>query len=86
MNYFVYLVKCSDNSYYCGYTTNLEKRVNDHNSSKKGAKYTKSRRPIKLVYFEQVKNKSEALKREDAIKKLSSKEKVKLLLPTNPRT
>ena len=79
MRYFVYLVKCSDGSYYCGYTTNLKKRVDDHNISKMGAKYTKSRRPVKLVYFEQVKNTSEALKREDEIKKLSRKDKVKLV-------
>jgi len=79
MRYYVYLVKCSDDSYYCGYTTNLKKRVDDHNNSKAGAKYTKSRRPVKLVYFEQVKNTSEALKREDEIKKLSRKDKVKLV-------
>ncbi|OGC56421.1 hypothetical protein A3H26_00965 [candidate division WWE3 bacterium RIFCSPLOWO2_12_FULL_36_10] len=79
MRYYVYLVKCSDGSYYCGYTTNLKKRVDDHNNSKAGAKYTKSRRPVKLVYFEQVKNTSEALKREDEIKKLSRKDKVKLV-------
>jgi len=79
MRYYVYLVKCSDDSYYCGYTTNLKKRVDDHNNSKAGAKYTKSRRPVKLVYFEQVKNTRVALKREDEIKKLSRKDKVKLV-------
>jgi len=79
MRYYVYLVKCSDGSYYCGYTTNLKKRVDDHNNSKAGAKYTKSRRPVKLVYFEQVKNTRVALKREDEIKKLSRKDKVKLV-------
>ena len=83
MRYYVYLVKCSDGSYYCGYTTNLKKRVDDHNNSKAGAKYTKSRRPVKLVYFEQVKNTSEALKREDEIKKLSRKDKVKLVAIQN---
>jgi len=79
MRYYVYLVKCSDDSLYCGYTNNLKKRIGDHNNSKYGAKYTKSRRPVKLVYFEQVKNKSEALKREDEIKKLAKKEKSKLI-------
>ena len=80
MHYYVYLVKCSDDSLYCGYTNNLEKRINDHNNSNEGAKYTKSRRPVKLVYFEQVKNKNEALKREDEIKKLPKEEKVNLIM------
>ena len=52
--YFFYIVRCSDNSLYCGQTNNLQKRIDEHNSSKtKSAKYTKIRRPVKLVYFEE---------------------------------
>jgi len=75
MLYFVYLVKCSDGTYYCGYTNKLKDRIKEHNFSKTGAKYTKSRRPVKLVYSEKLKSKSGAMKREAVIKKLSRKEK-----------
>ena len=50
--YFVYLLKCADDTLYCGYTNNLEERIKSHNSSEKGAKYTKTRRPVNLYYFE----------------------------------
>lgn len=79
MTYFVYLAKCADNSYYCGYTTDLKKRIESHNNSKVGAKYTRTRRPIKLTYFEEFTNLSEALKREFQIKKLDHKEKAELV-------
>jgi putative endonuclease len=75
--HFVYLVRCSDDSLYCGYTTNLKKRISIHNS-KNGAKYTRSRTPVKLIYFEEFKTKSSALKREYQIKQLSRREKQKL--------
>ena len=78
MTYFVYLLQCSDETYYCGYTTNLLKRVNAHNVSKVGAKYTRSRRPVVLKHAENFTSRGDALKREYQIKKLSHKEKVKL--------
>ena len=67
MAWFVYLLECSDKTIYCGITNNLEKRIDSHNS-KKGAKYTSSRTPVSLFYFEKVLDKSQALKREIQIK------------------
>ena len=77
MNY-VYMVICSDGSLYTGWTTDPERRVGVHNSDK-GAKYTRAKRPVKLVYSENFETKSEALKREWAIKQLSHDEKIKLI-------
>lgn len=79
MNYFVYLVECIDGSYYCGCTKNLSIRIKQHNYLNSGAKYTKSRRPVKLIYSEKFLLKSEALKREYEIKSLSRSAKVKLV-------
>ena len=81
MNHFVYILCCSDNTYYTGYTTDVEKRVQRHNEGK-GAKYTKSRRPVQLVYQEKYMDKSCALKREYAIKQLSRQEKEQLIKGT----
>lgn len=78
-NYYVYILECSDKTYYTGITTELKRRVEEHNSSPKGAKYTSSRRPVKLVYHEECKDKSEASKKEYAIKKLARKEKAALI-------
>lgn len=75
MPYFVYLLQCSDNSYYCGYTTDLKKRLEHHNTSTKGAKYTRTKRPTILKYFEKFATLSGALKREYAIKQLSHLQK-----------
>lgn len=77
MNY-VYILKCADNSLYTGWTNNLEKRIKAH-SNGKGAKYTKARLPIELVYFEEYEDKREAMKREYAIKQLKRKEKLELI-------
>lgn len=77
MNY-VYILKCSDNTLYTGWTTSLEKRLKAHNSGK-GAKYTKPRLPVKIVYFEEFEDKKEAMKREYAIKQLSREEKLNLI-------
>lgn len=78
--WYVYLLRCADNSLYCGITTNLEKRLRQHNGELiGGAKYTKVRQPCQLVYSEQVENRSEAAKRECAIKKLSKASKEKLI-------
>ena len=73
MNY-TYLLRCADNSLYCGWTNHLKERIETHNAGK-GAKYTKSRRPVVLVYFEAWDTKEEAMKREAAIKKMTKKEK-----------
>lgn len=77
MNY-TYLLKCVDGSLYCGWTNHLEKRVMDHNQGR-GAKYTKAKRPVTLVYFECFETKQEAMKREAAIKKLTRLEKLELI-------
>lgn len=79
MSYFVYILECSDNSLYTGITTNIEKRLNEHNTSPKGAKYTKARRPVKLVYQEPAQDRSAASKREYAIKKLTKTKKLELI-------
>ncbi|MCX6779791.1 MAG: GIY-YIG nuclease family protein, partial [Candidatus Magasanikbacteria bacterium] len=79
MLYRVYIVRCKDQTLYTGYTNNLEKRIHDHNFSKTAAKYTRSRRPVKLVYSENYRTLSKALKREIAIKKLSRAEKLLLI-------
>lgn len=75
IKYFVYIVVCSDFTLYTGYTTDLEKRVATHNKGK-GAKYTRSRLPVSLVYDEEFDTKSEAMKREYQIKQLSRQEKI----------
>ena len=75
---YVYIVQCKDGSLYTGWTTDVEKRVTAHNAGT-GAKYTKARRPVELVYYEALESKSEALKREAAIKKLTRAEKLELI-------
>ena len=77
--FFVYIVECADGSYYTGYTTDIQRRLNEHNYSTRSAKYTRSRRPVKLIYSEEYNTLSEALKREHAIKKLSRKRKKDLV-------
>lgn len=79
MSYFVYIVKCCDDTLYTGITTDVERRVEEHNNSDKGAKYTKLRRPVELVYTEKRDNRSEASKREYAIKQLSRLQKFELI-------
>jgi len=74
MPFFVYLLECRDGSYYCGYTKDLAKRVTTHNKGI-GSKYTRARRPVRMIYFEEAKSISSAMKREIAIKKLSRREK-----------
>lgn len=77
MNY-TYIVKCRDSSLYTGWTNDLERRVREHNAGK-GAKYTKSRRPVVLAYFEEFATREEAMSREYAIKRLKRKDKLRLL-------
>lgn len=78
MNWYVYMLRCCDNSLYTGYTNDVKRRERVHNTGK-GAKYTKSRLPVKLVYFELCEDKSQALKREWAIKHLSKVQKELLI-------
>lgn len=75
---FVYMVCCADGSLYTGWTNDLERRVRMHNAGK-GAKYTKSRLPVKLVYHEKYEDRIQAMKREAAIKKLTRRDKLKLI-------
>lgn len=75
---YTYMVRCGDGSLYTGWTYDLDKRVAAHNAGK-GAKYTKSRLPVELVYFERFSAKEEAMSREFAIKRLTRKEKLELL-------
>ncbi len=77
MNY-TYIVECADGTYYCGWTNNLEHRIDAHNNGK-GAKYTKSRLPVKLIYFEEYETKEQAMKREWQIKQLTRSQKEKLI-------
>lgn len=77
MNY-VYILRCADGTLYTGSTTDLDRRLAVHNSGK-GAKYTRSRRPVELIYHEELENWSAALRREAAIKKLTREEKLGLV-------
>lgn len=78
-SYYVYILRCSDGSLYTGITKDIKKRIAEHNS-KSGAKYTRSRLPVRLLYFEEGYEKSDALKREIAIKKLTKKKKEELVI------
>lgn len=78
VNHYIYIVRCSDDSLYTGYATDVEARIAKHNEGK-GAKYTKARRPVRLMYEEAFETKSEALKREYAIKQLSRHDKLRLI-------
>jgi len=75
----VYMLRCADNTLYTGVTTDINRRVDEHNSSNLGAKYTKNRRPVKLVYEEPMDGKILAMKREYAIKQLSRSQKLQLI-------
>lgn len=78
-NWFVYILACNDNSLYTGITTDLERRIEEHNESSKGAKYTRARRPVKLVYSESATDRSAATKREIQLKSLSPQKKQALI-------
>lgn len=75
---FVYILKCSDGTYYTGWTNDMKKRLAAHNSGR-GSKYTKARLPVKLVYMEEYQTKVEAMKREWQIKQLSRQQKIQLI-------
>jgi putative endonuclease len=76
--YYVYILKCVYKTLYTGITTDLKRRVAEHNTSKLGAKYTSGRRPVKLVYSKKFKTRSTASKEEARIKKLKRSDKLKL--------
>lgn len=77
--HYAYMLRCSDGSIYSGYTTDPHRREKVHNSGK-GAKYTRTRLPVKLVYFEEFDNKIDAMKREYAFKQLTHKEKEEIII------
>lgn len=78
MKHFVYILKCIDNTLYTGYAVDVQKRCDVHNRGK-GAKYTRTRLPVKVVYIEEFSTKSDALKREYQIKQMSRRQKEKLI-------
>lgn len=79
--HYVYILRCADDSLYCGYATDVERRVREHNGEERaaGAKYTAGRRPVELVYQESFKTRSEAMSREVKIKQLTRLEKEQLI-------
>ncbi len=77
--WYVYILECNDRTYYTGITTDLERRVEEHNTSVQGAKYTRGRRPVRMVYSIKLPHKSAAQKEEYRIKKLSKAEKLNII-------
>lgn len=77
--YYLYILKCADKTLYTGITTDLERRILEHNTSKLGAKYTSSRRPVKIVYSKKFRTRSLATKEEARIKKLKKIQKIELV-------
>lgn len=78
---YVYILRCSDGTFYTGYTTDLTRRIEEHQSGM-GARYTRGRRPVELIYFEECDTKQHAMQREAAIKRLTRKQKEKLVSKT----
>lgn len=79
IKWFLYVARCADGTLYTGVTTDIDRRLNEHNRGNRGAKYTKTRRPITLVYSTVFKGRSEAQKAEYAFKRLTRKEKLKVI-------
>jgi putative endonuclease len=77
--YYLYILKCADKTLYTGITTDIKRRITEHNKSKLGAKYTKARRPVKLVFSKKYKTRSKATSEEARVKKLTRSEKIKLI-------
>lgn len=77
--WFVYILRCADGTYYTGITTDLNRRVAEHNGARSGARYTRARRPVELIYSEICSHRSAAAKREYAIKRLSQLKKIELV-------
>jgi putative endonuclease len=78
-NWYLYILRCADSSLYTGITTDVGRRTKEHNAGRSGAKYTKARRPVKVIYTESFTNRSQASKREAEIKKLSRLKKLSLV-------
>lgn len=83
--YYVYILECCDKTFYTGITSDLDRRVKEHNFSKLGAKYTKGRRPVRLVYSSQAKNRSDASREEAEIKRRPRAEKIDLIKTKNKK-
>ena len=79
LGWFLYVLQCSDGTYYTGITTNVTRRLDEHNTSSKGAKYTKTRRPVEVVYWTCFKDRSSAQKAEYNFKQLTRKQKEKII-------
>lgn len=80
--WFVYLVRCQDNTFYCGIAKDLKRRMEEHNSADKGAKYTRGRRPVELVYTEVAASRAQATQREGQIKRMARGQKMALIQTT----
>ncbi len=78
-SFYLYVLSCSDNTLYTGITTNIERRVDEHNTSKKGAQYTKTRRPVRLVFSKRFKSRSKASQEEYRFKQYSREQKLELI-------
>ncbi len=77
--YYLYILKCADKTLYTGITVDLDRRIKEHNDSRLGSKYTRARRPVKLVYSKEFRSRSSASKEENRIKNLSREEKLELI-------
>ena len=77
--WFVYLVRCQDDTLYCGIAKDLNRRLEEHNSADKGAKYTRGRRPVELVYTEKAASRAQATQREGRIKRMARAQKMTLI-------
>ncbi len=77
--WYVYIMECSDGSYYTGVTTDVDRRLHEHNNTSKGAKYTRCRRPVTLIYFEKTDSRQSACRREYAIKRMKTVAKKNLV-------
>ena len=85
-NWYLYIVECSDGSLYTGITTDTDRRVKEHNNSKRGAKYTRSRRPVTLVMVEEHCSRALAASREARVKSLTRKQKLELIKASGVRS
>jgi putative endonuclease len=83
-HWYIYILRCRDNSLYTGVTTDCERRLHEHNHSPRGAKYTRARRPVVLAYQEQAANRSEAQRREAQVKRLTPAQKEALIHTAPP--
>ena len=79
-SWYFYVLQCADGTFYAGITTSLDRRLKEHNTSSRGAKYTRTRRPVEVVFWEYHENRSSALKREHSFKRLTRKQKEKLVI------